>query len=304
MRRPIIVVFFSLFLMACQALGAERGALFKVTGHGNTLHLYGTIHAGRADYYPLEPRIREAVAAAPTLALEVDATRDPSANAAAFRQYGMYPAGSPGRASLPAARRLRIEAGLKQQGMDPVAVARLKPWMVATMLAVNDAVRLGYDPALGVDHHLAQLARSDKPGKGGKGSKTRIAELESMGYQLALLNRLPEEAQWQLLEETLDTMASGRQLRETRELFAAWERADQKALDAIALRIERDDTLGGKFMREVLLEERNGPMADKVASLLARENNAVVAVGLLHLVGKRGVPELLRQRGMKVERVY
>ncbi len=303
MRRPIIVVFFSLFLMALGAAAAERGALFKVTGSGNTLHLYGTIHAGRADYYPLEPRIRAAVAAAPTLALEVDATRDPAAVAAAFRQHGMYPAGSPGRAGLSAARRLRIEAGLKQQGMDPAAVAQLKPWMVATMLAVNDAAKLGYDPALGVDHHLAQLARSDKPSDK-PGGKTRIAELESIGYQLALLDRLPDEAQWQLLEETLDTMASGRQLRETRELFDAWERADRKALDAIARRIETDDSVSGTFTREVLLGERNGPMADKVAALLARENNAVVAVGLLHLVGKGGVPELLRRRGMQVERVY
>ena len=283
--------------MALQACAAERGALFKVTANGHTLHLYGTIHAGRADYYPLEPRIRAAVAAAPTLALEIDAARDPAAAAAALRQYGMVPAGSPGIAALPAARRARIEAGLTQQGMDPAAVARFKPWMVATMLAVNDATRLGYDPALGVDHHLTQLARST-PGT------TRIAELESIGYQLALLSRLPEEAQWRLLEETLDDMASGRQLRETRELFEAWERADQKALDAIALRIEADTTLTGSFTREVLLDERNGPMADKVALLLARENNAVVAVGLLHLVGKRGVPELLRKRGMTVERVY
>ena len=298
MRRPIIVVFLSLFLMACQALGAERGALFRVTGSGNTLYLYGTIHAGRADYYPLEPRIRAAMAAAPTLALEVDAARDPAAVAAAFRQHGMYPAGSPGKASLPATRRLRIEAGLKQQGVDPDAVAQLKPWMLATMLAVIEATRLGYDPALGVDQHLAQLARSRQ------GGKTRIAELESMGYQLALLDRLPDEAQWQLLEETLDTLASGRQQRETRELFTAWERADQQALDAIALRIEQDGSVSGKFTREVLLDERNGPMADKVVSLLGRENNAVVAVGLLHLVGKRGVPELLRQRGMRVERVY
>ena len=298
MRRPIIVVFLSLFLMACQAVGAERGALFKVTGSGNTLYLYGTIHAGRADYYPLEPRIRQAIAAAPTLALEVDAARDPAAVAAAFRQHGMYPAGSPGKASLPAAQRLRIEAGLKRQGVDPAAVAQLKPWMLATMLAVIDATRLGYDPALGVDQHLAQLARSSQ------GGKTRIAELESMDYQLALLNRLPDAAQWQLLEETLDTMASGRQQRETRELFTAWERADRQALDAIALRIEQDASLSGKFTREVLLDERNGPMADKVVSLLGRENNAVVAVGLLHLVGKRGVPELLRRRGMRVERVY
>ncbi|UVW28825.1 TraB/GumN family protein [Massilia sp. H6] len=299
MRRSIIVVFLSLFLMAMGAAATERGALFKVTAHGNTLHLYGTIHAGRADYYPLEPRIRAAVAAAPTLALEVDATRDPAAVAAAFRQHGMYPAGSLGPAGLSAARRLRIEAGLKQQGMDPAAVAQLKPWMVATMLAVNDAGKLGYDPALGVDHHLAQLARSGQPG-----GQPRIAELESIGYQLALLDRLPDEAQWQLLEETLDTMASGRQLRETRALFDAWERADRKALDAIARRIETDDSISGTFTRDVLLGERNGPMADKVAALLARENHAVVAVGLLHLVGKRGVPELLRRRGMRVERVY
>lgn len=297
MRRSIIVVFFSLFLTAVQAFAAERGALFKVTANGHTLHLYGTIHAGRADYYPLEPRIREAVAAAPTLALEVDAARDPAAAAAAFRQYGMLAAGSPGIAALPAARRARIEAGLTRQGMDPAAVARLRPWMLATMLAVNDAARLGYDPALGVEHHLTQLARA-------RADKTRIVELESIDYQLALLSRQPEEAQWRLLEETLDDMASGRQLRETRELFTAWERADQKALDAIALRIDTDTTLTGRFTREVLLEERNGPMADKVAALLGRENNAVVAVGLLHLVGKRGVPELLRARGIKVERVY
>ena len=295
MRRPIIVVFFSLFLMACQALGAERGALFKVTGGGHTLYLYGTIHAGRADFYPLEPRIREAVAAAPTLALEIDTARNTAAIAAAIREHGMYPAGSPGKAGLPVERRQRIDAALKQHGIDPLAVAQLRPWMLATMLVVMDAAKLGYDPALGVDTHLAQLAN---------GGKIRIAELESMGYQAALLNRLPDAEQWRLLEETLENMASGRQMRETRELFQAYERADRQALDEIARRIESDDSVTGKFTREVMLDERNGPMADKIASLLARENRAVVAVGLLHLVGKRGVPELLRRRGMTVERVY
>ena len=295
MRRPIIVVFFSLFLMAFGAAAAERGALFKVTGHGNTLHLYGTIHAGRADYYPLEPRIRAAVAAAPTLALEIDTGRNAAAIAAAIREHGIYPAGSPGKAGLPAERRQRIDAALHKQGIDPAAVAQLRPWMLATMLVLVDAAKLGYDPALGVDTHLAQLANS---------GKTRSAELEAMAFQAALLNRLPDGEQWQLLEDTLENMASGRQLRETRELFQAYERADQKALDEIARRIETDDSLSGKFTRQVLLDERNGPMADKVAALLARENNAVVAVGLLHLVGKRGLPELLRRRGMRVERVY
>ena len=295
MQRPIIVVFLSLFLMACQAMAAERGALFRVTDKGSTLYLYGTMHAGRADFYPLEPRIRAAVAAAPTLALEIDAARDPAAVLAAFQAHGMFPAGSPGMAGLPAERRLRIEAGLKQQGVDPAAVAPMKPWMVVVMLGLADMAKLGYDPALGVDLHLAQLARS---------GKKRIAEFETVEYQAALMNRLPLEEQWRLLEETLERMASGRQLEEGREMVDAYDRADQAALERVARRIELDATLGGKFTREVLLNERNGPMADKVASLLARENNAVVAVGLLHLLGKNGLPELLRRRGIAVERVY
>jgi uncharacterized protein YbaP (TraB family) len=295
MQRPIIVVFLSLFLMACQAMAAERGALFRVTDKGNTLYLYGTMHAGRADFYPLEPRIRAAVAAAPTLALEIDAARDPAAVLAAFQAHGMFPAGSPGMAGLAAERRLRIEAGLKQQGVDPAAVATMKPWMVVVMLGLADMGKLGYDPALGVDLHLAQLARS---------GKKRIAEFETVEYQAALMNRLPLEEQWRLLEETLERMASGRQLEEGREMVDAYDRADQAALERVARRIELDATLGGKFTREVLLNERNGPMADKVASLLARENNAVVAVGLLHLLGKNGLPELLRRRGIAVERVY
>ncbi|MGJ9418539.1 TraB/GumN family protein [Massilia sp. CMS3.1] len=294
MRRSIIVVFFGLLLTAFQALAVERGALFKVSGKGNTLYLYGTIHAGKPAYYPLEPRIGDIVAAAPTLALEVDMARDPGAAEAAFHQHGLFPAGSPGHAGLPAERRRRLEAVLTQQGVNPAAVAQFKPWMLVMMLAMADVTRLGYDPARGVDAHLAGLARG----------KTRIAELESAQYQAALLDRLPLGTQWSLLEETLENMASGRQLREARELFDAYERADQKALDAIARRIDNDDSVSGKFVRELILEERNGPMADKLAALLARENNAVAAIGLLHLLGKRGVPALLCERGLQVERVY
>ena len=296
MRRPIIVVFFSLFLMACQAFAAERGALFKVSNGANALYLYGTIHAGRSDYYPLEPRIREAMAAAPTLALEVDMNGDQAAIAAAMMKHGMFPAGTQGLGGLPAERRARIEAELRKQGIEPAMVAQLKPWMLVATLAVVEGMNLGYDPKLGVDAHLAELARAS--------GKTRVTELESMEFQAALFARMPVEEQWKMLEESLDDMASGRQERETRELFAAYEGADQAALDKIAKRMEEDNTVSGKFMREVLMVERNGPMADKVVSLLGREQNAVVAVGLLHLVGKDGVPELLRKRGVKVERVY
>ena len=59
----------------------------------------------------------------------------------------------------------------------------------------------------------------------------RVAEFESVQHQAALMNRLPDEDQWRLLEETLENMASGRQLREGRELFDAYERAVRREYD-------------------------------------------------------------------------
>jgi uncharacterized protein YbaP (TraB family) len=301
MQRPIIVVFvsrlfFSFLLLAFgQAVAAERGALFKVTAKGHTLHLFGTIHVGRTDFYPLEPRLRDAVARAPTLALEIDTAGNPAALMAAMQEHGMFAAGSPGYAGLAPTRRLRIEAGLRLAGVELARVERLKPWVLASLLALGDAAKLGYRAELGLDAHLAQLARS------GKG---RILELETAGMQTGMFNRLSDEQQWRLLEETLAMMESGRQGRELRELVAAYAGADKVALDAIEQRLRDDPGMTAKFTREVLLDERNGPMADKLAQLIARENNAVAAVGVLHLLGKRGLPELLRARGMTVERVY
>jgi uncharacterized protein YbaP (TraB family) len=305
MRAPIIVVFFSriffslffcqLLLASGPALAAERGALFKATANGHTLHLFGTIHAGLPDFYPLEPRIQAAVMAAPTLALEIDAARDLAAVMAAMREHGMFAPGSAGVAGLSAERRARIQSALKKAGVDLGSAAQLRPWMLITMLGMMEVAKLGYQAELGVDLHLAQLARA---------GKTRITELESAQYQAALFNSIPLEQQWRLLEETLEMIAAGTHAQETRELVEAYDRADRVALDRIAQRLETDRSLTGKYTRELLLDQRNGPMADKVAALLARENNAVVAVGLLHLLGKRGLPELLRARGITVERVY
>lgn len=295
MRRQIIVVFCTLILMAFGAAATERGALYQVSANGHTLHLFGTMHVGRADFFPLEPKIRAAMAAAPTLAVEVDLERDPAAVAKGMQAYGTFAPGSAGYAGLAPERRARIEDALKKVGIDPAGVRQFKPWVLTTMLAVMEPVKLGYRLELGIDQHLLQLARA---------SKAKVAELESMDYQLALFDRLTIDEQWRMLEETLEYGESGRNAREMRELLDAYNSADDAAFEAIAARIETDPGVSAKFVRELLLGERNGPMADKVAALLARENNAVVAVGVLHMVGKRGLPELLRARGIKVERVY
>ncbi|RSZ59215.1 TraB/GumN family protein [Massilia atriviolacea] len=296
MRRPIIVLFLSLLMLALPpAWGAERGALFKVSGSGHTMYLFGTMHVGLPEFYPLEPRIATAIQNASTLALEVDLMQDPARLGAAMQAHAMLAPGKPGFRERSPAFRQRVEQALKKAKIDPAAVARFKPWLVATTLTLAEYAAEGYQAELAVDIKLAQMARA---------SKVPVIELESIATQFAMFDRLGVEEQWAFLEESVDMMESGKQRAELRQIVDAWGSADKAALDAVAAKVEGDTSVSGKFMQQVLLDERNGPLAEKLAALLAKQDKSVAAIGVLHLVGKNSVPALLGAKGLTVERVY
>ncbi|MDB5959263.1 MAG: TraB/GumN family protein [Massilia sp.] len=278
-------------LWSASSLAADRGALFKVTGNSRTLYLFGTMHVGRADFYPFEPRLAAALGAAPTLALEIDPTPAPQAAARAMQKYGLAPPGT----LTPPALAPRLTRALRQAGIDPATLAPYKPWLIATMLAVSEFTRLGYDSTLAVDARLAALARE---------KNIKVIELESIDSQLALFDSLPLQAQWAFLDETVSEIESGKQQDEARQIAQAWATADRTALDAIAARLEADSTVSGRFMREVLLDGRNAALTNGIVKLMEREDNSVAAIGVLHLVGKRSVPALMRERGLTVEQIY
>jgi uncharacterized protein YbaP (TraB family) len=273
------------------AHATERGALFKVAGGGHTLYLFGTMHVGRPDFYPFEKRLDAALAKAPVLALEIDPGFAPEVAARAMQKYAAAPPGM----TTPPALASRLAAALAAQGIPPDALAAFKPWLVATVLSVGEFTKLGYSQADAVDVRLAQLARQ---------RKVKVIELESVESQMALLNSLSLEQQWTFVDETLTQMASGEAAREAHQIANAWATADQKGLEKIAAKVEQDDSVGGKFTREVLLDGRNGALADGIAGLLAKADHSVAAIGVLHLIGKGSVPERLKNKGLSVERVY
>ncbi|MES2318702.1 MAG: TraB/GumN family protein [Pseudomonadota bacterium] len=295
MRRQIIVVFFSLFwLVLGPAFGADRGALFKVTGDGHTMYLFGTIHVGQPEFYPLEPRIAAAVAGASTLALEIDPSGEPAAIAEALQAHGMAAPGT-GLEEMTPTLRARLDKVLAKVNVDPAAVARFKPWLVATVLAMSEYAAQGYRADLSVDAHLVQLARA---------SKVPVIALETPASQMKLFDRLSDTEQLRFLEDSVDMIESGKQVVEVRQIVDAWRMADKAALEAIAERADNDTTISGKFLKTVLLDERNVDIAAKLAALLKRSDGSVAAIGVLHLIGNKSVPALMKARGLTVERVY
>jgi uncharacterized protein YbaP (TraB family) len=296
MRRLIIVVFLSLaWLVSVGAAAAERGALFRLSAHGHSMYLFGTMHVGVQAFYPLEPRIAEAVAHAPVLALELDPDPSPLVAARAVEQHGMLPKDSSGYAKLDAGKRAQLDEAVRQAGMDPAGARKLKPVLLAVLLSVSQYEKLGYRPDLSTDRVLARMAREHG---------VPIVELESLDGQLGMLDRLAPPDQWRFLDECLASLKAGLQLKEARTVVDAWGSADRAALDALAERTAADNSVSGRFAREILLDGRNGVLAEKVEGLLQQQDSAVAAIGVLHLLGKHSVPALLTAHGVSVERIY
>jgi uncharacterized protein YbaP (TraB family) len=295
MRRKIIVMFFSLFFFVLVPAGAtDRGALFKVASGGHTMYLFGTMHVGLPEYFPLEPRILAALNSASVLALEID-MEQAQGLAAAMEKHGKLAPGSDLFAKLSAQERPRLERALANVNIPAPAVSSFRPWFVASLLSLAEFGKLGYDPMLSVDTWLAKQAHNHK---------VRVVELESVDAQLDLFNRLSEKEEVAYLMETVDMMESGRQQRDMRQIVEAWASADKAAFEEIAARSEADTSLSGRFVQKVLIDERNVTLAARLEKLLASENHSVAAIGLLHLVGTASVPALLKAQGVKVERVY
>jgi uncharacterized protein YbaP (TraB family) len=280
MLRQIIVMFCSLLALLspiaahAENSGTRHGALFKVQQSGRTLYLFGTIHVGAADFYPLEPQLAQLLEQAPVLALEIDPLGDQQALAKAVQRYGMQGRGG-NVPVLSASWRLRLSVccavshrGEQRGGHEAVA---------AGQRADDERVFQS-----GLQHGAGGRCLSVAAGA--------QARAESGG---AGIGRKPDGAVRQhgwgaavnLLQEAIAGIESREQASQARAIGDAWRHADAAALEALASKAEQDDSYSGRFVQKVLLEGRNPALADGMQRLMQQADNAVAAVGILHLVG-------------------
>ena len=272
----------------------NRGALYRVSDGRHTLHLFGTIHVGASDFYPLEKRIAQALKKAPILALELD-PQNAGALQAAVQKYGVYPPGQRFEDHIDPALAQRTMAALKRYQLPAEQMQGLRPWMLAMALTVQEYASSGYRPELAVDNYLAGAARAHG---------ARVVELESAERQMSIFARLDAAHQTQFLGDTLDEMDNADTTRKLTELVDAWRHADSRGFENALQEMEQDQSFASTFTRHALLDERNPDLADGIAALLAKHDKAVAAIGILHLVGPHGVPALLKAKGLKVEQLY
>jgi uncharacterized protein YbaP (TraB family) len=188
-----------------------------------------------------------------------------------------------------------LQKTLDTLGLPMLAVSPMKAWMVANEVIVLQLEKQGYHTDLATEMYL--LSTADKQHKA-------VIGLETAEFQLSLFDGLTEKQQEQYLNDNLDDLQSGEEDKKTKELIDAWASADEKAFVDLLAEARKDQTESGQFFMRELIDKRNPAMAEKVEKLLKEDKSSFVAVGLLHLVGDNGLPQLLAKRGYQVTRIY
>jgi uncharacterized protein YbaP (TraB family) len=268
--------------------------LYRITRGGETAYLFGTIHVGATSFYPLAPQVSSALAGAGRLVLELD-TRANDAFELAVLKHASYPVGDHIRNHISPGTLRRLTAALHASGIPLSSVSHLKPWMLANTLAGLELARSGYARAHGNESFLLDAVQA-------RGAD--VAELESADYQLSLFDTLGDSDAEAYLREALDELSSGVSIKKSKAVIDAWMSGDAAALDALMADTVGAGTVTSDFTRRTLLDRRNPEMAQRIEHILKDGTVSFVGVGLLHLLGEKGLPQLLSQRGYQVERMH
>lgn len=267
------------------ALAQHRGSLYQASANGHTMLLFGTAHLTDPAAMPTDPVLIEAIKTASTLYVESDAAPSIWKLAYLFKE--------PTYARLPPATRQRLAAQLQRAGIPEGLALRLSPLALAAYLEAKLCMgRVDQDT---VDLRLAALARS---------RQVPVIQLERPNDTMDLVNGMPAEAKLDLIEQAVAKAEAPGYCADVHAALRNWLDGDVDKLDAEVRQSRDDASPSARFVYATLLRKRDAGMAPKIADALARQDKAVVAIGASHLSGEGSVVDLLRARGIAVERLY
>jgi uncharacterized protein YbaP (TraB family) len=261
-----------------------QGLLWQVDSGTATVYLLGVIHVGNDRFYPLAPAIEAAFARADVLVQETEIDRESQQLLhKMIYEVGTYPPGESLEQHLSADVRALYQSYLKRPYVDPNSLKRFRAWVVAWMISMNEARRLGYSYDRGVATYLLRRAEGKK----------EILGLETPADYAKLFTALPDETQESMLRMTLAQVDT---FPETMErLTDLWRRGDWQAGEKAVLEF------GSGLEMVPLRSERNQRITAKIEEYLKTGRTYFVTVGAGHLVGKDGIVARLRRAGRTVK---
>lgn len=261
-------------------------SMWQVDGVNNRVYLLGSIHLLREQDHPLPSAIYAAYRDAEELIMELDMDdMDPFEGQILTNELGLIKDGSTLSALMGA--ELYAEAQkLADVAQIPLSLLeKSEPWFAAMNVEIMLLMRMGFNPALGIETQLMEMAVADRK---------EIHGFETMRQQLEFLDELSAEAQRAMLIQALSEGTSLREIMDS--MIEAWRKGDTAFLEDNLL----SDMQDYPELNRVIVVDRNLAWTSQIEELLDDPIDYLIVVGALHLVGADGVPQLLQSRGHRV----
>jgi uncharacterized protein YbaP (TraB family) len=273
-------------LAAAAHAGESHHTFWIVKGDHNTVYLLGSVHVLKPTERDLPDEALRAYAAAAALVMEID-LNDPSADMALGMDLSLE--------SLPEGQTLaevlgpevyrRFTEHVHSLGLEPDLFSSYQPWFAALAMQQAELSQQGFEPGSGVDEQIAQRAAVDrKP----------IIALETLDQQLGFFAHLSMDQQRRFLLYMLDDADDT--VHSADAVVSAWRTGDVASLE----RLLTESTQEYPELFRVLTTDRNRRWLPTLTDLLHGQDDYLVVVGALHLVGQDGLVHLLQQAGYQV----
>ncbi len=276
-------------VLLCLSAGAAHAEppVWVVHGAHCTIVLFGSVHILPPDLKWEPPKLKRAVARAHEIWFEIPLDNASMAAASlAAETEGLQPPGQTLSGELSPVDRARLSVLAQTYAVPMEELDRLKPWLAEIRLSVASYRDLGASRELGVEHQILEGARPD----------ARQLAFETPEEQIGYLAQGAPADQIASLEETFGELEAGPATFQ--HLIRAWMAGDLKALNAEAL---EPLAKAAPAIYRTMVAQRNAHWLRTVLARLDQPGDAVMVVGVGHLIGPDGLPALLRSKGVRVE---
>lgn len=281
--RTYSLVFLS-FLLSPFAAPAQSSLLYEVSGNAleQPSYLFGTIHLMCPDDIQLSETLREKLMTTEQLVLELDF--DEPGFTQEMQQSAMLPEGETLRDLMGEEDFALVSQFFQDSLMLPTQMLeRFNPIALYGVMAMQ----IMHCQPGSFEASLAQLAQENEQ---------EILGLETIDEQKAAFNRIPEEAQIELITEAIREY--DKSANELRTLIRAYLAQDIDQIQEVSR--ESSDRIEG--MEQYLLIDRNRAWVPAMEEMMP-EKSTFFAVGAGHLGGDEGLLKLLEEAGYTVTAV-
>ncbi|HEX5766296.1 MAG TPA: TraB/GumN family protein [Woeseiaceae bacterium] len=282
-----------LLVLSLAATAEDAGhpvSMWQLDGHANSVYLLGSVHLLRADDHPLPSVIDEAYEDAEKVIMELDMDDiDPVEAQSLLTELGLIH-DDRSLSDLMGPEPYAEAAALASSADIPLAMlVKSEPWLAAITVEQLMLSRIGFNPLYGIEHHFMEKAEAD-----GK----EILGLETVEEQLKFLDSMSLESQRALLLQSLKESVDIRKIMD--ELVDAWRHGDIAFMQDNML----DEMKQYPELYRTIVVDRNRKWLGKVQELLDDDDDYLIVVGALHLIGEDGLPDLLAEHGLEVRQLH